>query len=303
MDRLTDIEAFLAIVERGNLSAAARHLKRSLQSVSRSLAGLERSVGVELVRRTTHKTQITDAGEAFYRRVKPAFADIAEAKGEAAQLSAEPSGLLKIGAPVLLGPTYLVPLVARFLESYPKVEVELQLVDRFVDLIEENLDLAVRIGELGVSDLKARRIGRLRRVVFGAPSYLARFGRPNHPRDLVKHQCIFRSADRNAGTWQFLESGKPFSVKVAGRFHVNDAAASHAAVAAGLGISRAPLWQVQGLVDSGAAEVILAAFEHAPIPIHIVWPATRLPPARTRHFIDFLVKRLVLESETEALSK
>ncbi|MER8611675.1 LysR family transcriptional regulator [Mesorhizobium sp. M1136] len=294
MGGFRDIEAFLAVVERGNLSAAARHLSRSLHSVSRSLAALETSVGVELVRRTTHNTQTTEAGHDFYRRVKPALSEIVEAKAEAGKRSAEPFGLLRVGAPVLFGPTYLVPVVARFMERYPRIEVDLKLSDRFVDLIEDELDLAVRIGELRDYDLKARRLGAMRLVIFGAPSYFATYGRPQHPKELANHQCIFRNTDRDAGKWQFLEAGKQLSVNVGARFHVDNAAASHAAVAAGLGIGRVPLWQVRDLVDDGAVEVILAAFEQPPIPIHVVWPATRLPLAKMRVFIDFLVQNLVI---------
>lgn len=295
MDRFGDVEAFLAIVERGNLSAAARHLGRSLQAVSRSLAALEKSVGVELVRRTTHKAQPTDAGYDFYRRVKPALLEIAEAKAEAGNRRAEPAGLLKIGGPELLGPSYLIPIVARFMETHPKVEVELSLSNRFVDLVQEGLDLAIRIGELPDSDLKARRVGAVRRVVFGAPSYFARHGRPHHPRELTEHQCIFRNTDRDAGAWQFQDGGKPLTVKVDGRLHLDNAAASHAAVAVGLGIGRVPLWQIQDFVDSGRVEVILKAFEQPAIPVHIIWPAARLPLAKTRLFIDFLAANLHME--------
>lgn len=295
MDRFGDVEAFLAIVERGNLSAAARHLGRSLQAISRSLAALEKSVGVELVRRTTHKAQPTDAGYDFYRRVKPALLEIAEAKAEAGNRSAEPAGLLKISGPELLGPSYLIPIVARFMETHPKVEVELSLSNRFVDLVQEGLDLAIRIGELPDSDLKARRVGAVRRVVFGAPSYFARHGRPHHPRELTEHQCIFRNTDRDAGAWQFQDRGKPLTVKVGGRLHLDNAAASHAAVVVGLGIGRVPLWQIQDLVDSGRVEVILEAFEQPAIPVHIIWPAARLPLAKTRLFIDFLAANLHME--------
>jgi DNA-binding transcriptional LysR family regulator len=296
MDRFGDVEAFLAIVERGNLSAAARHLGRSLQAVSRSLAALEGSLGVELVHRTTHKAQPTEAGYDFYQRVKPALLEIVEARIQAGNRSAEPTGLLRIGGPELLGPSYLIPIVARFMEMHPKLEVELSLSNRFVDLAQEGLDLAIRIGELADSDLKARRLGVMRRVVFGAPSYFGKHGRPRHPRELAEHQCIFRNTDRDAGAWQFQEGGKPLSVKVGGRLHLDNAAASHAAVAIGLGIGRVPLWQIQDLVDSNTVEVILEGFEQPAIPVHIVWPAARLPLAKTRLFIDFLAANLHIQS-------
>ncbi|PLP60457.1 LysR family transcriptional regulator [Mesorhizobium loti] len=298
MDRFGDVEAFLAIVERGNLSAAARHLGRSLQAVSRSLATLEKSVGVELVRRTTHKTQPTEAGHDFYRRVKPALLEIAEARTEAGNRSAEPSGLLRVGGPELFGPSYLIPVVARFMELHPKLEVELSLSNRFVDLAQEGIDLAIRIGELPDSDLKARRLGAMRRVVFGAPSYFGKHGRPRHPSELAQHPCVFRNTDRDAGAWQFRDGGKSLTVKVDRRLHLDNAAASHAAVAVGLGIGRVPLWQIQDLVDSNTVEVILEDFEQPAVPVHIVWPVARLPLAKTRLFIDFLAANLDIERRT-----
>lgn len=297
MSRLSDIEIFLAVIERGNLSAAARHLGRSLQSVSRSLAALERHVGAELVRRTTHVAQATEAGSDFYRRVKPALAAIAEARAEAGNSGLGPAGLLRVGGPVLYGPTHLVPVIVRFMERHAGIEVELRLADRFADLHDEGLDLAVRIGELGDSDLKARRLGSMRRVVFGSPGYFARHGRPAHPSELAAHQCVFRSTDREAGIWRFQDGGRALRVKVGGRLRLDNAAASHAAVASGFGIGRVPLWQVRDLVDSGAVEVILAEFEQPPLPIHAVWPASRLPLAKVRLFVEFLAQELAADRE------
>jgi DNA-binding transcriptional LysR family regulator len=178
---MEDIEAFLAVVEAGSQTAAARQLGRSLQSVNRSLASLERSVGVELVRRTTTRQSLaTEAGLAFYRRVKPAFAEIREARLEAANRRVEPSGLLRIASPVVFGATYLVPAIAEFFARYPQIEADLKLSDRPVDVVGDGFDLAVRIRELPDSSLRARRLGELRTVVYGAPSYFARHGRPNH---------------------------------------------------------------------------------------------------------------------------
>ena len=145
MDRMDDLTAFVAIMERGSQTAAARHLRRSLQSINRSLAALERSVGVELITRTTRQSSPTEAGLTFYRRVKPALMEISEAKLEAASRRAEPSGLLRIGAPVLFAPAYVVPAVCDFLQHNPQIEIELKVSDRQVDILEQGLDLAVRI--------------------------------------------------------------------------------------------------------------------------------------------------------------
>jgi DNA-binding transcriptional LysR family regulator len=200
---MEDIEAFLAVVEAGSQTAAARQLGRSLQSVNRSLASLERSVGVELVRRTTRQSLATEAGLAFYRRVKRAFAEISEARLEAANRRVEPSGLLRIASPVVFGATYVVPAIAEFFARYPQIEADLKLSDRPVDVVGDGFDLAVRIRELPDSSLRARRLGELRTVVYGAPSYFARHGRPNHPEDLASHQCVMRSTGHGeTETWR-----------------------------------------------------------------------------------------------------
>jgi DNA-binding transcriptional LysR family regulator len=296
MERMDDLQAFLAIVEAGGLSAAARRLDRSLQSVSRSLIALERGMGVELIRRTTRQSRPTEAGLAFYRRVQPAFAEIRDARLEAANRSASPSGVLRIGGPVLFSPIYLVPVVAGFMARYPQIEVELRLSDRFVDLdgnLDGNaLDLSVRIGELPDSTLRARRLGALRRVVFGAPAYFAAHGRPTHPDELARHQCIVRTLDGDAVKWPFLVDGRTKQVRAAGRFRTDHSAALYAAVSCGLGLGLTPLWQIRDLVDRQAVELILTEYELPPIPIHAVWPGGGRLSAAAQLFKDFLADRL-----------
>ena len=292
MDRIDDLEAFLAVVDEGSLTAAGRRLGRSLQSISRSLATLERGIGVELVQRTTRLSQPTEAGQAFYRRIKPALQELNEARLEAATRRSEPSGVLRIGASVLFGPAYLVPVIARFMERHPQIRVELKLSDRFVDLADEGLDLAVRIGDLPDSSLKARRLGELRRVFFGSPEYFDKHGRPEHPHDLSRHQCVIRSSDRQDDAWPVLIDGKPGTVRINGRFRADDTATTYAAVAQGLGIGFTPLWQIRDLVDHGVLELVLVAFEPPTVPIHAVWHGSKLTPAKTRMFINFLADQL-----------
>jgi DNA-binding transcriptional LysR family regulator len=292
MDRLDDLEAFLAVVEKGSQTAAARHLSRSLQSINRSLATLERGMGVELVRRTTRKSRPTEAGYAFYRRVRPAFTAIAEARAEAADRQRELSGVLRIGAPVLFAPAHVVPVASDVMRRYPQIEIELKLSDREVDLVEAGLDLAVRIREMRDSTLKSRRLGTLRAVVFGAPAYFAQYGRPHRPDDLARHHCVVRVTDGEAEAWPFRIGGRRRKVRVGGRFRADSTASAIAAVASGIGIGFGPLWLVRDLVDRGEVEVILQNFEEARIPIHAVWPSTRATAAKTRLFIDLLAARL-----------
>lgn len=292
MDRITDLQALVAIIERGSMTAAARQLTRSLQSVSRSLATLERELGVELVRRTTRRSSATEAGRAFCRRLSAALAEIEDAKLEASRGRTEPAGLLRITTSTAFGALYLVPIISVFLQDHPKIEFELDLSDQYIDLVAEGFDLAVRIGEMRDSTLKARRLANLRRVVFAAPSYLARHGCPRCPADLLRHACIVRTAALDGNAWPFLVDGKSRQIRVTGRFKTSGALAANEAAARGLGIANAPLWQVRTLVDRGDVELILTRFEPPRIPVHAVWPATRVLPARTQLFIDLVAARL-----------
>lgn len=292
MRRIEDLQAFVAIVEHGSLSGAARALGRSLQSVSRSLMALEKSVGMELVRRTTRRSTPTDAGAEFYRRVQPALGEIIDAGRELSDQKAEPSGRLRISAPVLFAPTYVVPAVADYMRRHPKVDVELTLSDKFLNFAEDTIDLAVRIGKLPDSDLKAKRLGSLRRVVFGTPEYFAKHGRPSHPTELAAHQCVTRTIDGNPAKWPFHIDGKRKLVSVSGRFRADGTTALYAAVTQGLGIGFTPLWQIRDLLMREEVELILVEYEEPPLPVQVVWPSSKLPVAKTRLFIETLAERL-----------
>jgi DNA-binding transcriptional LysR family regulator len=292
VSRISDLQAFVAVVEKASLTNAAALLGRSLQSVSRSLATIEQDVGVELIRRTTRRSNPTEAGLAYYQRLKTALEDIEEAKLQASDRRLEPSGLLRISGPTGFAALHLVPATAAFLKIHPKIEVEVSTYDRYVDLVEDNLDLAVHIGPLPDSVAKSKRLADLRRVFFAAPGYLAKHGRPKHPHDLSKHQCIVRTARVGADVWPFTVDGKVRTIKVSGRFRANGASVINEAAIQGLGIAIAPLWQVRPLVDRGLVEVTLARFAPPPIPVHATWSGTRVLPAKTRMFIDFLSQRL-----------
>jgi DNA-binding transcriptional LysR family regulator len=295
VDRIADYQAFVAVVEKGSLTGAAGQLGRSLQSVSRSLAAVERGLGVELVRRTTRRSTPTDAGLALYRRLSAALSEIDAARQETANRQWEASGLLRITSSTAFAPLYIVPAAGAFLAAHPKVEIELGVSDHYVDLVSEGFDLAVRIGELPDSSLKAKRLANLRRVVFASPDYFAKHGRPRRPDDLVNHECIVRTAAREGNAWPFRIDGRLRTVRVLGRFRSSSAVAANEAAAQGLGIGNAPLWQVRALVDRGAVELALTRFEPPPVPIHAVWPATKVLAAKTQLFVDFLAARLKAE--------
>jgi DNA-binding transcriptional LysR family regulator len=295
VDRIEDFQAFVAIVDKGSLTAAAKQLGRSLQSISRSLATLEADLGVELIARTTRRSAATEAGLAFYRRVGAALSEIEAAKLETSNRRSEPVGLLRITSSTIFAPLYIVPAVCAFLESHAKVDIDLDMSDGYVDLISQGFDLAIRIGELPDSSLKARRLADLRRVVFAAPDYFAKQGRPKVPGDLAGHQCLVRTSARDGDAWPFLVGGRLKAVKVAGRFRSSGALAVNEAAVQGLGIANAPLWQVRALVDRGVVELVLTRFEPPRVPVHAVWPATRLLPAKTQLFLNYLAARLKAE--------
>jgi DNA-binding transcriptional LysR family regulator len=292
---MEDFQAFVAIVDKGSLTAAAKQLGRSLQSISRSLATLEGDLGIELIARTTRRSAATEAGLAFYRRVGAALSEIEAAKLETSNRRSEPAGLLRITCSTVFAPLYVVPAVCAFLESHPKVNIDLDMSDSYADLISQGFDLAIRIGELPDSSLKARRLADLRRVVFAAPGYFAKHGRPKVPGDLAGHQCLVRTASRDGDAWPFLVGGRLKTVKVAGRFRSSGALAVNEAAVQGLGIANAPLWQVRALVDRGVVGLVLTRFEPPLVPVHAVWPATRLLPAKTQLFLNYLATRLKAE--------
>jgi DNA-binding transcriptional LysR family regulator len=187
---------------------------------------------------------------------------------------------------------YVLPTARAFMTRYPKIEFELQASDRPPDFFAQGIDLAVRIRELPDSGMQARKLGEIRVVVFGAPAYFARHGRPTSPDDLIRHQCIVRVTEGADETWPFRVNGRRKLIPINGRFRTDSTPAIHAAVAEGLGIGLTPLWQIRSLMDQGAVEVVLEDFEAMRLPIHAVWPATKRLGMKARLFVDSLAERL-----------
>ncbi len=294
MAGLDEYEAFLAVVDEGSLTAAARRLGRSLQAVSRSLAGLEAELGVTLVRRTTRRSAPTEAGLAFHARLKPALAELRSAREAVSGASAVVSGRIKVAASPLFAAAFLVPAAAELLQRQPRLSVEFALVEDYVDLVAGSFDVAIRIGDLPNSALRARRIGMSRRVVIAAPSYLAQRGTPKHPSELRAHDCVIRTSARDGDAWAFSIAGRTKIIRVAGRFRADSAAACNEAVVQGLGIGTAMLWQVRDRIDQGRLSVLLTDYEVASAPVHAVWPPGHVPD-RIRVFVDMLAQRLATE--------
>jgi len=294
VDKLEAMRTFVAIADTGSLTRAARAQGRSLPAVVRSLAALESELGVRLFHRTTRRIALTDSGRRYLERCREAQALVDEAEAELRAEQTEPQGNLTVTAPVLFGERHVASGVSAYVERYPKVSVQLQLLDRVVNLVEEGMDVGIRIGQLEDSTLIAQAVGSMRRLTVAAPSYLSRRGVPQHPRELLGHECV-RFSSTGTPPWAFRAEGKALSVAVKSRFSVNQSAAAAEACAAGLGIGMFFAYQVARYLASGALRVILANFETPPRPIQVVYPEARLLPARSRVFIEAIKRHILAE--------
>lgn len=289
---LLSLHTFVRIADGGSLSAAARAMGRSLPAVSRSLVQLEAELGVRLLQRTTRRIHLTDAGAQFLERCRRILAEVEEAGASVSDLGRALAGPIVLTAPVLFGQMHVAPVVTEFLGAHPGVTVRLILSDTLANIVEEGIDLAVRIGKLPDSGLVARKLGEVRRVACASPAYLKRHGTPRAPRELAKHCCLQFSALSPTPYWEFREAGKARQVRVQGSFSSNHGASVIAAARGGLGIIVALSYQVQEAVAAGALRVILQPYEPAAIPIHVILPSGRLQPARVRALADLLQARI-----------
>lgn len=291
MDRLQALRHFVAATEMGSLAAAARAAGVSLSAVSRSLGRLERDLGARLLARTTRSLSLTPGGREYYERAKRILEELAEADSALAQESSEPSGRLSISAPALFGREFVAPAVTDFLGRHPKLVVNLVLSDRYLDLVEEGVDVSVRTGRLDDSSLVALRVGAYRRAVVASPAYLERTGTLRRPSDLMRHNCLILATQRAPADWQFLTARGVTSVEVAGNWTTNDNDALLAAVNAGHGLARMPCWQARPHVRAGRLTAVLRDYAMPEIPVQVVYPSARLLTAKVRAFADFLHKR------------
>jgi DNA-binding transcriptional LysR family regulator len=295
MDRIEAITVFLAALDEGSLAAAARRLKRSPAAISRAIAFLEAHVGAELLHGTTRSMVLSDAGERYATACRRILAELEEAEALAAGEHAVPRGILSISAPPISGEDVLRPVLDDFLDAYPMVSVRLILLDRHVSLIEEGIDVAMRIAELPDSSLIATRIGtEVRRVVVGSPGYLSRYPRITKPADLTAHEII---AFTNFGldSWSFAPaagSRVPRIVDFRPRITVNPVRAARASAIRGRGLTRLYSYHIAEAVRRGELQVVLANAEHPPVPVHLLTPNGRMSMPKVRAFIDFAAPRL-----------
>lgn len=292
MDKLRAMRMVAAIADRGSLTAAAEALGTSAPTVVRALAALEEELGVRLFDRTTRRLAPTDDGREYAERCRRVIAEVDEADAALASKQRKPTGLLRVTAPVMLGRLHVAPLVFEFMVRHAGVRVDLVLLDRTVDLVEEGLDVGIRVGDLPESSLVAVAAGHVSRVACASQAYLRRDGIPKTPQDLREKRCIRFTGLLRGHEWEFAKDGRPLRVPIDGALTTNQIDVALEACLMGLGIGAFLSYQVAGSIAAGRLRRVLAEFEPSPRPVHLVRPQGRLLPLRVRAFIDFVTPRL-----------
>ncbi|WP_271008183.1 LysR family transcriptional regulator [Paucibacter sp. B51] len=292
MDRLHLINVFVAVVDANGFAGAARKLNISPPAVTRAISELEAHLGVRLLTRTTRVVRVTEAGARYVEDCRRILAELAEADESVSGLHAAPRGRLTLTAPVLFGALFVTPIVTEYLQRYPEVTASCWFLDRVVNMVDEGVDIAVRIGELPDSSLQAIRVGRVRRVICAAPSYLKRHGAPQTPDDLTAHTIVSASGVTPTPEWRLVENGAPKLVKLQPRMSTTTNDSAVAAAVAGFGLTRLMSYQVAEHVQAGRLQIVLSEFETAPLPVHLVHREGRHASQKARAFLDLAIERL-----------
>ena len=289
MDRLVAMEMFVRIVETGSFSAVARELGTTQPTISKQLTALEKQLKTRLLNRSTRSISLTEPGTAYYDRCKRIIDEVQEAEGALGRLQSSLIGALHVNSSIGLGQIFLTPLILKFQQQYPELTVELTLNDRYIDLVEEGVDVAVRLGRLTDSSLVARRLGSTRRLLVATRTYLAAHGTPLTPGDLVHHNCLLYAYLSTGNEWTFTGSDGEIRVRVQGNFKANNGHAIREALLADAGVALTPDWLIHDKLESGAVVALLPEFANAPLEINAVYPSGRHVSAKVRAFIEFLL--------------
>ena len=294
MDRLDAMSVLVAVVETGSFSAAGRKLNAPLPTISRKVSELEAHLKTQLLIRTTRKLSLTDAGAAYVAASKRILEQVGEAERAASGEYIAPRGDLVVTAPIVFGRLHVLPPVTEFLRHYPEIDVRLPLSDRNVHLIDDHVDVAVRVGALADSSMVATRVGVVRRVVCASPAYLAATGTPKAPEDLAALACISFDALTSSTSWSFAarKARTEHTVPVHSRLSVNTAEAAIDAAIAGIGVTRVLSYQAANAVADGKLKIVLADYEPEPLPVNLVYLEQNLLPRKTRAFLDFVAPRI-----------
>lgn len=292
MDRFAAMTAFVRVAERGGFAAAGRQLNMSPSAMTRAIAALEDRLGARLFTRTTRIVRLTEAGQRFYEDCRRILAEVEEAESGAAGAHGALRGQLSVTASQLFGRIFVLPIITRFLTDHPDVTVRTLFVDRVVNLLEEGIDVAVRIGELPSSSLSARRIGSVRRIVCASPDYLSRHGVPQTPEELRDHSVVAATASQSASEWRFFANGAAQEVSVAPRLITTSNDVAIDAAAAGWGLTRLLSYQVAPEIAAGRLKIVLSPFEPPALPIHLVHAEGRRTSGKVRAFVDLAAELL-----------
>jgi DNA-binding transcriptional LysR family regulator len=297
MDILNGMRTYAAVVSTGSFTAAAERLGISRALTSKYVGQLEDHLGVRLLNRTTRRLNVTEVGRAYFERCRQLVDEVDELESAVSDQQTAPRGRLLIAAPTTFGEMFLAQAVARYLDEYPEVSIELVLADRFVNLVDEGFDLAVRIGNLQDSSLIARRLASCRLVVCASHEYLRRIGTPAHPSDLERHCCIYDTNQGSGNSWPFRDIDHRFSVSVKGNLRVNGAVAVREAMLAGQGIGYSPAYAIGDELRTGKLKIILENYESDELGIYAVYPHNRHLATKVRSFIDFLITHFRASAE------
>lgn len=289
MDRFQSLSVFVAVADKGSFSAAASELGLSRNMVSRHVMALEEQLSARLINRTTRRVSLTSLGAAYYERAREILAELAAADREASLQSLTPKGLLRINAPVAFGTRHVAPVLKAYMDRFEEVEVELTLNDRYVDLVDEGYDLAIRIGRLADSGLIARRLGDIGVIICASPSYLATHGTPRHPCDLTDHQCLGYAYASRRNLWHFNGPDGEVEVKVKPRLWSNNGDALTAAAMSGCGIVPQPDFLVRDALIDGRLRRVLDGYTLTGLGVYAIYPHSRQLSLRVRTFIDHLL--------------
>lgn len=292
MDKLMQIRAFVRIAERASFSAVARELDMTQSSVSKAMTALEKSLGTRLLSRSTRSVALTEAGRHYHERCRQILADLDEADATVADLASLTVGTLNIAAPVPFGLMFISPRVARFKTLHPALQINLNLNDQPLNLVEGNIDVAIRLGELNTRGYAVRKLGDSPFVTVAAPAYLGVYGAPSKPEELLAHNCVVYTQQDNPLEWRFSKGGKSRAVVVSSNFRSNNLLALKDAAMAGVGVARLPLWMVDTEIKAGLLRPLLENFSLSPFAIHAVFPTSRQIPVKVRLFVNFLKEEL-----------
>jgi DNA-binding transcriptional LysR family regulator len=290
MDRIDAMRAFVAVADLQGFAPAARKLALSPSAVTRLIARLEDRLGARLLQRTTRKVALTDAGARYLERARRILADLEEAEDSVESERTRPGGRLVVSAPIGFGRLHVSPVVSAYLKRFPEVGADLRLSDRMINLVEDGVDLAVRIGHLPDSTLVARHVGEMRRIVVASTGYLKARGEPKRPEEIAAHDTIQFGAMTASPDWRFVEDGRDVRISPVPRFSSNSADAAIQYAEQDGGLTRVLFYQAAASLKAGRLKIVLEKFEQPPLPIHIVYPTSRLLSAKVRTFIDLVTE-------------